>query len=297
LLRLGDADVRAGLIAMLEVRDPVGTDQFVAGGHGSAFDRVGAFQEGFTNGPDRCATLLDEPLTLMPNRFQPFSADEVLQGNAPYFCEELRNLPGFTEEDIVNCTPAPEFLADDLNDFWITALGDAFPSLSETAVDDVDAFNCSDGVRLADELLLCPSQNAVVYDEPEVIDLYREFGDFTLGYFYGIAWAERAQEVERTPLEGEQRALLGDCYTGAWVGDITPGVSGTTPRAGDRDGDGEDDTVTSSPGDLDEAIRMAILYGDAGANVDAFGSPFEKIESFRAGVLGGLAACDARFGL
>ena len=31
LLRLGDADVRAGLIAMLEVRDPVGTDQFVAG--------------------------------------------------------------------------------------------------------------------------------------------------------------------------------------------------------------------------------------------------------------------------
>ena len=35
---------------MLEVRDPVGTDQFVEGGHGSAFDRVGAFQEGFVNG-------------------------------------------------------------------------------------------------------------------------------------------------------------------------------------------------------------------------------------------------------
>jgi hypothetical protein len=241
--------------------------------------------------------LLDEPLTLMPNRFQPFSTDEVLQGNAPYFCDELRSLPGFTEEDIANCTPAPEFLADDLNDFWITALGDAFPALTETATDDVDAFNCSDGVRLADELLLCPSQNAVVYDEPKVIELYREFGDFTLGYFYGIAWAERAQDVGGTPLEGEQRALLDDCYTGAWVGDITPGASGTTPRAGDRDGDGEDDTVTSSPGDLDEAIRMAILYGDAGANVNVFGSPFEKIESFRAGVLGGLAACNARFDL
>ena len=55
LLRLGDADVRAGLIAMLEVRDPVGTDQFVEGGHGSAFDRVGAFQEGFD---ERRPTLL-----------------------------------------------------------------------------------------------------------------------------------------------------------------------------------------------------------------------------------------------
>ena len=41
------SDVRAGLLAMLSVRDPVGTNQFVPGGHGSAFDRVGAFQEGF----------------------------------------------------------------------------------------------------------------------------------------------------------------------------------------------------------------------------------------------------------
>ena len=60
LLRLGDADVRAGLIAMLEVRDPVGTNQFVEGGHGSAFDRVGAFQEGFVNGPSAapsCSTI------------------------------------------------------------------------------------------------------------------------------------------------------------------------------------------------------------------------------------------------
>ena len=31
---------------------------------------------------------------------------------------------------------------------------------------------------------------------------------------------------------------------------------------------------------------MAILFGDEGANVNHVGSPFEKIESFRAGVLG-----------
>ena len=93
--------------------------------------------------------------------------------------------------------------------------------------------------------------------------------------------------------------MLDDCYTGAWVRDITPDpTSGLPTRTGDRDGDGVDDIpVTSSPGDLDEAIRMAILFGDAGANVNRVGSPFEKIASFRAGVLGGIDACNAKFGI
>ena len=52
---------------MIAVRDPLGTDQFDAGGHGSAFDRVGAFQVGFVEGPARCAGLLDDPLPLVDN--------------------------------------------------------------------------------------------------------------------------------------------------------------------------------------------------------------------------------------
>ena len=79
--------------------------------------------------------------------------------------------------------------------------------------------------------------------------------------------------------------------------DITPDDSTETGRPGDRDGDGTDDAISTSPGDLDEAIRMAIILGDAGAQVNQVGSPFEKIESFRAGVLGGLAACNSRFGV
>jgi predicted metalloprotease len=289
LLRLGDADLRAGLIAMLEVRDPVGTDQFMPGGHGSAFDRVGAFQEGFVSGAQRCSELLDDPLPLMPNQFQSAS-DFEREGNASYDC---------SDDPDPDCTPAVAFLADDINHFWSTALGGSFPTLRPEPVDDVDGLSCSDSVRLADDVLLCPSEGTVVYEEPDVVDLYRNFGDFTLGYFYGIAWAERAQQVEGTTLQGEPRALLNDCYTGAWVGDITPDLeTGLPTRTGDRDGDGvEDIPVTSSPGDLDEAIRMAIVFGDEGANVNRFGSPFEKIESFRAGVLGGIDACKARFGV
>ena len=69
-ITFSDAEVRTGLIAMIAVRDPVGIDQFSAGGHGSAFDRVGAFQVGFSRGPARCAELIDDPLPLVPNTFR-----------------------------------------------------------------------------------------------------------------------------------------------------------------------------------------------------------------------------------
>ena len=289
LLRLGDTDIRAGLLAMLSVRDPVGTDQFVPGGHGSAFDRVGAFQEGFLRGPARCAELLDAPLDLMPNQFQT-GIDAFFEGNAPYDCDELD--PAVVGQDFIDtCTPAPVFLADDLNHFWRTAIGEGFEPVTVTPVADIATVTCDGAVPLSAEVTICPAQRALFYDEPEVVSLYREFGDFTLGYFYGIGWGEFAQRTIGSTLEGEPRALLNDCFTGAWVRDITPDRFGNTPRQGDRDGDGVVDTVTSSPGDLDEAIRMAILVGDPGADVDIVGSPFEKIEAFRTGVIGGLDAC------
>ena len=276
---------------MLSVRDPVGTNQFVPGGHGSAFDRVGAFQEGFLKGPARCAELLDNPLDLMPNQFQRGTADAFFEGNAPYDCSTLDpNVVGQTFIDA--CTDAPEFLADDLNDFWSTALGDTFTPVHADAISDLSTFDCPGKVALTEQVALCPASRTVAYDEPAVLDLY-DLGDFTLGYLYGIGWGEYVQRQLDSPLVGEPRALLNDCFTGAWVRDITPDSAGNTPRSGDRDGDGIDDTVQSSPGDLDEAIQMATLVGDAGANVNVIGSPFEKIAAFRTGVLGGLDACNA----
>jgi predicted metalloprotease len=283
LLRLGDRDVRAGLLAMLSVRDPVGTDQFVPGGHGSAFDRVGAFQVGFLEGPGRCAELLDDPLPLMPNQFQQ-QRDFLRGGDASYDC---------SDDPDPDCTPAPVFLAEDVNDFWRTTLGADFAPVTAVPVDDIATVSCDGRVALAAEVVICPADRTVVYDEPAVLELYREFGDFSLGYFFGIGWSEFAQRQLASPLTGEDRALLSDCFTGVWVRDITPDQLGNTPRQGDRDGDGVDDTVTSSPGDLDEAIQMAIITGDQGANVDVVGSPFEKIDAFRSGVLGGLSACEA----
>ena len=284
LLRLGDADVRAGLIAMLSVRDPVGTNQFVPGGHGAAFDRVGAFQVGFIDGPARCAELLDDPLTLVPNEFI-FESDFVRGGDASYDC---------SDDPRPTCRPAPQFLADDLDHFWDTELG-GFDPVLPLPVATVAELACDRPTVITEAVVTCADERTVRFHEPTVRELYAEFGDFTIGYYYGVAWAEFAQQALGSELVGEQRALLSDCYAGAWVRDITPDSLGNTSRQGDRDGDGTPDGISSSPGDLDEAIRMAILEGDDGANVDAVGTAFEKISAIRVGALGGLTACEARF--
>ena len=248
------------------------------GGHGSAFDRVGAFQEGFVDGPARCAELLDDPLPLMPNQFVPGTIDSVRGGNASYDC---------TDAITTTCTPAPEFLAEDINDFWVTALGLTFEPVGyQPVAEDFETFDCPQRIDLLPEVAVCVGSRVVAYDEPAVRQLYDEFGDFTLGYFYGIGWAELVQQHLASPLVGEPRALLNDCFTGAWVRDITPDQFNRTGRTST--------TVSASPGDLDEAIRIAILVGDSGLNVDELGTPFEKIGSFRTGVLGGLDACQTQ---
>ena len=296
LLRLGDADVRAGLVAMLEVRDPVGTDQFVDGGHGSAFDRVGAFQEGFVNGVQRCSELLDEPLTLMPNEFQS-TEDLVLEGNAPYDCEELRDL-GATDEAIAACRPAPVFLADDLNHFWVTELGSDFSALAEiadlrrrqlrllrrrAAGERGPALPIAErgGVRRARRAQTCTATSATSRS--------------------ATSTGSPGPSARRSSRAARCRASSGRCSTTATP---APGCATSRPTIRRRPADPAIATVTAAT--TRSAPRPATSTRRSGwrscsatpvPSVNQVGSPFEKIESFRAGVLGGLDACNSRFGL
>jgi hypothetical protein len=77
--------------------------------------------------------------------------------------------------------------------------------------------------------------------------------------------------------------LLDDCLTGAWAKDIVPPIP-----------DARTDKTSLSAGDLDEAIVTAIVRSDATTDTNVNGSAFEKIDAFRAGVLGGMQACQDR---
>ena len=275
-----DADVRAGLIAMLEVRDPVGIDQFSPGGHGSGFDRVGAFQTGFVEGPARCGELIDDPLPLVPNQFNNLE-DQASGGNATFGYDPGE--PGVREAELFG------FLVPDLNLFWgVDAAIPGWTDLTLVPVQRADDANCDDlQPGIENGAALCPSDDIVYLNEPVALELYeqRVFGDFSLGYLIGVAWAEAAQITLGSTRTGEDRQLINDCLAGAWVQSVIP-VGRSLPQPRD-----ERRTSVVSPGDLDEAIRTAIVIGDVATDDDVLGSPFEKIDAFRDGVLGGLDAC------
>ena len=181
------------------------------------------------------------------------------------------------------------FLDEDLNLYWgVDAAVAGFEPLTLVPVQGIDDVDCSDLEPGFDTgVALCPSTNIVYLNEPAALDLYRQstFGDFSIGYLIGVTWAEDVQTALGSTLDGEQRALANDCLAGAWVQTVIP-VNFRLPEPRDVGR-----TSVVSPGDLDEAIRTAILIGDLGANDNVIGSPFEKIDAFRSGVIGGLDAC------
>ncbi|HEY3484741.1 MAG TPA: hypothetical protein VGK49_05115 [Ilumatobacteraceae bacterium] len=280
VLQLDDDDVRGGLIAMVTVRDPVGLSQFAEGGHGSAFDRVGAFQVGFSEGPARCAELLDDPLTILPNQFQ--TVDEALNdGDAPF---------GFADGDI------GPLIAGALQRYWtfeLGQLGQTFPGLRLAPVDDLGQVDCSGSVSPAlPGLLICDSDRTVYVDQAVARALYDDpiegNADFAVAYLVATGWADAVQTQLGSVLTGEERALANDCLVGAFTRDLDP----NRPARPDE----PENRGFISPGDLDEAVITAITIGDARFDDDVLGSGYEKIASFRDGVLAGVDTCIDRLG-
>ncbi len=61
LLHLRQDNLDTGLAGFLTFRDPPGSDPTADDAHGSAFDRVGAFQEGYDNGSGALQGLRRQP--------------------------------------------------------------------------------------------------------------------------------------------------------------------------------------------------------------------------------------------
>ena len=271
-----DDDVRAGLISMISIQDPIGTNPFAPGGHGSGFDRVGAFQTGFQEGLTRCAMLIDDPLPLTPILFD--ERDLATGGNAPF---------GFEENELFN------FLVRDLNLLYDNDLDATFPDFRQVdliAVQSEAEISCTSPTGFFElGVELCSETDTVYLNEPVARGLYDRFGDFGPAYLLGIAWAEHAQNTNGSSLTGEERQLENDCLTGAWVRtDIVDLNTGQLPEPRDP---GRDARV--SDGDLTEAIQTAIVVGDPAVDTDVLGSAFEKIDAFRGGILEGFESCSS----
>lgn len=267
--RASAADLQSAVAGMLKFRDTPGSDVKGERAHGSGFDRVNGFSEGFEQGAARCAQFPDNPPTFTNIKFS--SQNEVDSGG------------NLSYEDAVKVS------TQDLNAYWgslttqFTAV-DAIQKYSrETAMPKCGAKQYSEDEAL-NTAFFCVDDNYVAWDEDMMKDVAVEIGDMGVGVLLAKQWAISAQVQDgqsKEAIASKQGNLQQSCFTGSWVKAV---LNGDKHQPVSADGNPQ---LTLSPGDLDEAVRAFLAFSETPdkKGETATGSAFEQIEAFRVGFL------------
>jgi predicted metalloprotease len=256
------ADLDQLLRGYFLLRDPVGTGSGEQQAHGSYFDRVAAFQEGFDDGPTACRDRFGSDRVFTQSEFTS-DADFANRGNAS---------PSETQRIIAGSLP----------EFWTRAfqevLGGTFtqPTLDtfsgnppRCATDDVALVYCPDGGD--------GDAGLVAYDQRFAQQAY-ELGDFAVVTAVSIPYALAARDQLDLSTDDPDALRSAVCLTGWYSAQVYRQQL---------------TNVQISPGDLDESVQFLLEYGndpDVLADVDLTG--FQLVDVFRAGFLQGAGPCD-----
>jgi predicted metalloprotease len=258
-LRLSEDDLDHALAGFLELRDPSGVDGGDAGAHGNAFDRVGAFQNGFEDGARVCRDYATNPPEVTESGFTSY-ADAEVNGDLPL--DEV--LP---------------MLKSSLDDFWAATFSkyDDAPKLQGGNATPTCASG-SDGGVLSDSVVYCATTNTINYSTQTLHRAAKSIGDLGAGVFVAAAWSSSVQHQLGVRVGTAKARASAECLTGAWAG----GVENGTGARNSRD-------LSFSPGDLDEVVATFVATDDS-SSVDR-GSVFTRVALFRAGFERGANAC------
>jgi predicted metalloprotease len=246
----------------LLLRDDVGSDPDDTQAHGSYFDRVSAFYEGFEGGVGPCR--------------DDFGPDRLFTAAA--FTNDVEYASGgdagFT--DIVS------WIGTTLPEFW----SDVFPSAFGTdfrppTIEPFDgtAPDC-EGIEDRD-LGYCAEDTTVYIDETDLaVPAYDEIGDFALATAmalpYSLAVRDQAELSIDDGAATRSAVCLAGWYEAQWYNDAFLESTG----------------ASISPGDIDEAVQFLLTYGvDDRVFPDVDASGFELVGAFRTGFLEGGDAC------
>ncbi|SFL50989.1 hypothetical protein [Geodermatophilus ruber] len=249
----------------LLLRDPVGTGTDTREAHGSYFDRVSAFQEGFDGGAAPCRDRFGPDRAYTQSEFAS-DGDFRAGGNAPFGTIEQivdQSLPVFWERAFTEELGA-RFRAPEIESFTGRA--------PACAAADADLVYCPPG-----DVDGAPN-GLVAYDERELIrPAYEQLGDFAVVTAVAIPYARAAREQLGLATDDEAALRSAVCLTG-WYGSQV--ADGTIPG------------VVISPGDLDESVQFLLEYGnDPQVLPDVELSGFQLVDLFRSGYLEGPRAC------
>jgi predicted metalloprotease len=261
------------LAAMISFRDPLlSQDDYADTGdeHGSAFERVSAFQFGFTDGPSSCAAI---------------DAQEIGQRRG--------DLPIELQRDQTGEWPVSEDSARSIIDAMNILFTPKNPP--QLSFDAAAASKCPDA-RPSPPVSYCPATNTIAVDLPglekmgasnEGDDTVLVTGDNT-AYSVLVSRYMLALQHERggLVLDNAEAGLRTACLTGVATTKLSKQV--TTP---------DGNTVALTAGDIDEAVSGLLTNGLVASDINGESVPagFNRIDAFRIGVLGDQDRCIKRF--
>jgi predicted metalloprotease len=259
------ADLDEALAGILDLRDSPGTDKIDRNAHGSGFDRVSAFQDGFDNGLEKCKGYRDdEPMVLE----LPFNsaADAAEGGDAPY-------------DSIVNGVPY------DIEDYWTQVYPELDHGKPWTPLRSIEPFDpnkppkCGDQSAQGYALFYCVPDDYVGWDNVvEMPQVYRQGGDYAVATLLATQWGLAALTRLNDNSDEKTSTLRGDCLAGAYTASV---IIYNRPQTS---------TFHISPGDLDEGIKALLVFRGEG-DVERQGAGWARIKAFREGVLDGAEPC------
>ena len=259
------ADLDTALAGILDLRDTPGTSNIDPNAHGSGFDRVSAFQDGFDSGAEKCKDYRDdEPMVLE----LPFNdeQDAAQGGDAPY-------------DSIVNGVPY------DLEDYWTHVYPEIADGKPWPPVKGLEAYGpdnpptCGGQSAEGYALFYCVPDDYVGWDNVGAMpEVYKQGGDYAVATLlatqYGLAALTRLGDES----DEKTSTLRADCMAGGYTASV---ILYNRP---------DTSTFHISPGDLDEGIKALLVFRGEG-DVERQGAGWARIKAYRSGVIDGAESC------
>jgi predicted metalloprotease len=275
-LTLEPGSLDSALAAYLRrFRDAPGSSPFDESAHGDAFDRVSAFQDGYSNGAEQCATYFDSPPTITEEQFT--NRTEAKSGG---------NLPA---DEVIPAT------VDLLNDFY----RQVDPNYTPLTIDNVIKFNsaakksqlpqCGGSTppraQIKNRVFFCVDDGYFAFDEPYVQHVYDDIGDFGVTTLFANTWATYVQLQQQFPgadQNTDNAVLAADCYSGGFASAMFRGLLSSDTLGG---------SVSLSAGDLDETVAALLDYVAARGVSSSTDASFKLFAAFKGGFLDGYDSC------
>ncbi|QUH04637.1 neutral zinc metallopeptidase [Saccharopolyspora erythraea] len=253
------------------IRDPIGSDFKDTSAHGSSFDRVTAFQYGFSDGAKRCADMDAADVKQRTTQFEFWKQGQ--ESDLPISQENIDVVEKSLQEVFKDTGAEPPSI-----------------TTSRTACSGVEATNPAG---------YCPDTNTVslnmeelrkIGTPPAQDEAATGYGDFAAYAQVASRYALSVQKAAGLSLDDEAAGLRTACLVGSWSGLLIEDPIGQRNPVG---------KLRVAPGDIDEGVA-ALLGEDSliAANVNGEQVPagFARVEAFRVGFQEGFAPCSAKYG-